>query len=419
MAMIPSTTVTSTAARRAADVALVALFALALLAPSYRNLSGSQPIAQNENRILEKWPGWTWRRAALDAFPARFESFYNDHFGFRHKLIDLLNNVRVRLLRSSSSPQVSLGKDGWLYYTHEPVGLDEATTRPFSTAELERWRRMLEGRRDWLRDRSIPYLFVIAPDKQSIYPERLPTHLSRRAAAVSRLDQLLAYLAANSDVSILDLRPALRDAKSRERVYHITDSHWNDRGGFAGYTGIMGALASIQPNLNAQARGDFEAVAVPVRGGDLAQMLGLPRRFPEMRQLLVRKEPTRARWVDPPLAAAHLPDSMQPSLSVCDGDNLPRAVLFRDSFAWNMLPFLREHFREMLCVWQEPYEFDAAIIERERPDIVIQQIVERKLAPSFPETCRAGIGADLGKPSFPVQLALKRNRELHGEQEVP
>lgn len=63
--------------------------------------------------------------------------------------------------------------------------------------------------------------------------------------------------------------------------------------------------------------------------------------------------------------------------------NLPRAVMFRDSFASSMIPFLSEHFRRIVYEWQGPNQFNYALVEREKPDVVIQEMVERKLSRSW------------------------------------
>ena len=49
---------------------------------------------------------------------------------------------------------------------------------------------------------------------------------------------------------------------------------------------------------------------------------------------------------------------------------LPRAVMFRDSFASWLIPFLSEHFSRIVFSWE--YSFDRALVEREHPDVVIQ-----------------------------------------------
>ena len=61
---------------------------------------------------------------------------------------------------------------------------------------------------------------------------------------------------------------------------------------------------------------------------------------------------------------------------------LTRAVLFRDSFAAQLIPFLAEHFERMLCIWDA--DFHHAIVEHERPAVVIQEVVERSLERAVP-----------------------------------
>jgi hypothetical protein len=52
-------------------------------------------------------------------------------------------------------------------------------------------------------------------------------------------------------------------------------------------------------------------------------------------------------------------------------------VIFRDSFASALVPFLSEHFSRAVYLWQN--DVDAQVVEQEHPDIVIQEIVGRHL----------------------------------------
>jgi hypothetical protein len=54
-----------------------------------------------------------------------------------------------------------------------------------------------------------------------------------------------------------------------------------------------------------------------------------------------------------------------------------RAVMFRDSFSSRLIPFLSEHFSRIVYQWQN--DFDADLVRRERPDVVIQEMVGRHL----------------------------------------
>jgi len=52
-----------------------------------------------------------------------------------------------------------------------------------------------------------------------------------------------------------------------------------------------------------------------------------------------------------------------------------KALVFHDSFACSWYPFLGQHFKEVVYIWH--YEWDRPLIEREKPDVVIDEILER------------------------------------------
>jgi hypothetical protein len=62
------------------------------------------------------------------------------------------------------------------------------------------------------------------------------------------------------------------------------------------------------------------------------------------------------------------------------GPGLPRAVVFRDSFAGAMVPFLSEAFGHVRFVYD--HQPDPRLIEVEKPDVVILEMVERYVARS-------------------------------------
>jgi hypothetical protein len=56
---------------------------------------------------------------------------------------------------------------------------------------------------------------------------------------------------------------------------------------------------------------------------------------------------------------------------------LPRAVVYRDSMAVSLIPLLAENFSRSVFVSSR--KLDQALIEREKPDVVIEEMVERSL----------------------------------------
>lgn len=373
-----------TRCRVLADLGIVVLFLGLISLPELRNLTCSTQEPETwEKRVPAPPPPVEWTWTALAEFPAKFEAYFNDHFGHRNSLIRRLNQLQVWWLRTSCAAHVILGRHGWLFYTVDPVGNDYRTVRPYTEEELDHWRRLLEHRRDWLARRGIEYVLVIAPDKQTIYPEMLPAALRARGRGPSRLDQLIAYLENHSTFRLLDVRETLRRAKDWGPLYVRTDTHWNDRGAYVAYHEIVESLRGRFPDLKPWPRTAFDVRPFRSLGGDLAGMLGLANQTAEEGPTLAPRRPRQAREVDTARRLPNLPSWDQRSLVMEHPDrHLPRAVMFRDSFAINLVPFLSEHFRRVHYYWS--YDFDFPLVEREQPDVVIQELVERVLQLELP-----------------------------------
>jgi alginate O-acetyltransferase complex protein AlgJ len=332
-----------------------------------------------ENRTLASRPQLALSLQSLGEFPAKFEAYFSDQFGFRRRLIHWQNFIKVAALGVSPSAKVVLGRDDWLYFSDIELDYYRAI-KPFRPEVLEQWRRQLESRRDWLAARSIPYLVVIAPNKSTIYPERMPAAYNK-VEPRSRLDQLLEHLKSRSSVVVVDLREPLLAAKSKHQVYYRTDTHWNSRGAYVGYTTIIEVLAKWFPDFKATPRSEFPEVEFHQRGRDLASLMAMRDYYKDTFFDMTITKPKLAHQVH----EAPNPNKPPPKpgrrgenfVFAQPNPKLPRAVMFRDSFCDRLMPLLSDHFRRIVYCWQ--YVFDYELVERERPDVVIQEVVERAL----------------------------------------
>jgi hypothetical protein len=270
------------------------------------------------------------------------------------------------------------GTDGWFFYADDWSIEDYARTDPMTGDAIANWRAAVIAARDWLRARGVPYVFTVAPDKHVVYGEMMPSTIVP-VGEVSRTDQLFTAL---QDTAVaVDVRQALFDEKTRERIYHQTDTHWNGRGAYVAYRALIDAVHARVPRTPpALRREDFEPTERVVPGKDLAGMMGLTRVLREVDLGLAPKIPRRARVVEP--AGASPTAEVGRLVTEIDDPALPRAVIFRDSFVSPLVPFLSEHFSRAVYLWQN--DFDAAIVDREHADVVIQEIVGRHLYSFIP-----------------------------------
>jgi alginate O-acetyltransferase complex protein AlgJ len=353
------------------SILLVGIIALPLAA-NLAGHDGADPEA--ENRELASMPRLNPSLRGIVDYAEGFGRWFEDHFGFRATLVRWYGDSRYFWLGVSPSPAVIKGRDGWLFYADDGGAEDATNESLLEAGELDAWRESLARTRDWLKRRRIAYLFTIAPDKHLIYPENLPSTLTR-VHAISRADQV-ETICRDSRIPAADLRTPLAAAKQAEQIYFKTDTHWNDRGVFVAYRRIVDAIR-IQAPLVPEAwnRNDFLPAEREIEGQDLARMMGLMRALREIDLTLVPTRARQARVVEP----AGAPPTAEEGRLVTEipGSTLPRAVVFRDSFASRLAPFLSEHFSRVVYLWQN--DFDPDVVEKEHPDVVIQEIVSRHL----------------------------------------
>jgi alginate O-acetyltransferase complex protein AlgJ len=365
-----------------ADKTLVAGFLLLIGLPLVGMIFGfDRAFVLEENRVLVNRPELKPTLGAIGAFPAKFEAYFNDQFGFRKRLIYWLAIVKVSGLGVTSTSGVMLGRDGWLYLASDVAISSFRATRPFTPEELEGYRQIVEARRDWLAERGIPYVMIVAPNKDTIYPEFVPPTLNK-VHQRSRLDQLVEHMRSRSTVEFIDVRNDLWQAKQFEPVYDATDSHWNAIGGYIAYSRIMDAVHASLPQARAIPRSELRLTVEKGPGGDLARMLGIADRLPELRRKLGPSDHWHFHHTDLalPISKGDHPE-LTTATELADA-KLPRAVLFRDSFAAQLIPFLAEDFQRILCIWNT--DFERAMVEFEHPVVVIQEVVERSLEGALP-----------------------------------
>jgi hypothetical protein len=337
-------------------------------------------------------PRWSWRVGDLKRFPSRFDAEFNRALPWRVEVAAPARTVYLDWLRVSPVPEVILGSDGWLYYVGAArdriIDRDILGRDPFTHAELERWRAFLLERTRRYRDLGAKYVFVVAPNKESIYPEHLPSWIGPRAGP-TRLDQLMAHMKSAPEVTVIDLRATLRDAKSASVVYYKADTHWNTQGAYAAYGEILRVLAPDFPELSAKAWESLGPKPVERTNLDTARMLGLVPESPEDDYVLDHGACAQTDVVPIPL-----PEDLSSRLTApttvarCNAPGNVDAVIFQDSFGAALAPILAESFRSSTSFRTTAGPNEKAgygMPERLKANLVVEILVERSLGsePAF------------------------------------
>jgi alginate O-acetyltransferase complex protein AlgJ len=359
--------------------ALVSLFVTTLLIALIGTVRERASVA-DENRWPAALPGASSTLQDWQAFPGRFERYFNDHFGARTHLLAVDQWAKAVFFGVSPVSTVLVGKQGWLYFLGEDAKAFDRWYRgidAFTDAEIAALRGEFLHRREYLGHLGIAYLIVVVPEKYSVYPEFLPDW-AKPVTPTTALDRVADDLVQHPELHFVDLRPALRAAKQNERVYYKTDSHWNLVGASVGYRVLMAELERLLPGLStvASRRPPYDP-AVDFYSGDLSRMVGATARF--------REDDIAPLWkilADTwPHCASRDTAGETPGFEfyvyVCPRPPRYRALVYRDSMAIPLIPLLSENF--VRTTYVSTRRMDPALVERLQPDIVIEELVERTL----------------------------------------
>lgn len=345
--------------------AIVLVFAAAITIP---------PLAGVARLAAKKPAAEVAEGERQDATQSRWYDEFDQHFPFRGALIHAFALTSLAM-DVSPSPTVLRGRDGWLYYADDSALDDYISAAPLSDAELNEWRDTIVQTRDTLRARGIAYVFTIAPDKHVIYPEYMPPTI-HPIGRQYRLEQLIDYLRRTTDVAVVDLRTPLLEAKAHEQVYFRTDTHWNEAGAYIAYRELMRAAAKQIPSLAPAARDAFQTTTAEGPGGDIAEMLGVRDDIDEQAPA-VRPLHGWHSHVDEPADMSVAGFEVGRVVTSMSDAGLPRLLMIRDSFGSALIPFLSEHFSRAVYLWRPDVDMDD--VKSERPTLVVQEIVGRRL----------------------------------------
>jgi hypothetical protein len=365
--------VTVTGREKIFDLVLILGFLAVLWLPLAGLVLPIEPDFElTEKRLLAEKPVVEPTLDGLLDFPDQFDRYFKDHFGFRACLVYGYNLMRSRFTGLEVADQVLVGKEGWYYATMNRTMDDYRGVLRIEPWQLSQIAQTLEARQRWFDAMGIRYLIAFAPAKWELYPDFIPEAINR-VSTDSTLSQLVRYLDRHSSVEVLDLRPVLYKASRFYPVYDPWDTHWNEVGVFVAVQEIVHELSRWFPRLQMESHDDYE-VEVKHMQGDLAVLMGLGNAL-ERRKLTARRTGERQRIRqrrNPELPFRNMrferPAEETPPV---------KALVFHDSFGNSMLRFMPYCFRESLFLWTDHLDF--ALIEKERPQVVIQEVGQRSM----------------------------------------
>ncbi len=366
------------------DWSIIIIFAAILLGSFL--LWAFQPdkqFSENEKRPLAAFPEITAEQSVHD-YIKKIDIYYQDHFGLRERMIYRYQREVSKRFGESGMPFAIEGEAGWLFYAMEGVLEDLQGQLRFSEDEIKRLCHGLQAKHDWFAKQDILYIPLVAPNKQSVYGHKLKASYRALKGDGTRLDQVLH----SCNELLYDLRPDLIAQSTYERGYAKTDTHWNEKGALLAYYYLMSEVEKSFPGVLIRKQFTFSTTPSETKGGDLAVLLGREELLKEFLPVLEPQELRIKRGTVPQAVMQYLSlPQLQPML-YRGNPSAKRLLVLHDSFFNTLKAYTSVNFSESLYVWQF---FDAEsvtvsgpknlspVLKAFRPDVVIEEIVERNL----------------------------------------
>lgn len=325
------------------------------------------------------------KRVTVSEYPSVFEEWLNDHLPLRSQLVTLNGLIDYRVLKTSSSKSVIIGKDGWLFYKGAQVNDEDPVSdyngaNLFTDEELLTIRANMTAARDELAAQGREFIIFIAPNKERIYREHMPAAYGE-AAEYGRMRQVVDYLQETTDLTVVCPYDALMEYKESHEtpIYFKYDTHWNYLGAYIGARELNFSFGYYLPGPDDIVREPAEPTS-----GDLARLIHLDRYLKEDAFWVTEYTNYAIRDEVNALGNEFRFHNMYES-----GDKR-KLFIVGDSFSAMMAKFACCQFDDAYVNFY--YNYNYMMLLQEDPDVVVYETVERYLNNMLDFSIRNGIG---------------------------
>ncbi len=288
----------------------------------------------------------------------------------RSFLIINFNHLRY-LLGDHVFPQVLLGKQDWMEFTADG-NLDDYQNAYMAPETLEGIRQKLEKLHEDLAARNITLIVVVAPNKATIYPEKMAGNI-KKLNKKSRLDTFLELMRQSKSDFVIDLRPALIAEHMNYQLYYKTDTHWNALGAYIAYRETMTYASQIYPSLRPHQLDEFKYEAGSPQVMDLAHVTGM--NFIQEAPIQLKPKFNSKTYFQRFTPTSNF------SMSWGNNGQEQTMLIYHDSFGIALQPFLQTHFKQAMYIQDSSDTKTSSLswVNKFQPNIVIIEIAERDL----------------------------------------
>lgn len=312
--------------------------------------------SSSEKRYLKEFPQFNSDTFFSGDFGEEFETYLSDHTAFRNFYVGL-NSYYNLSLSNPLSNGIYHCKDGYLI--NDPVNTD-------------RFMPNIEVIAEFAAKQDIKSTMVLAPSTGYVANDVLPNkHI------IYNDDELFSQASdvlKNSGVTFVDIRDDFKAAyKSGTQVYYKTDHHWTASGAHLAYNALGSAL-SITPynkdNYNIDSHSGFYGTTYSSSGFWYTQPDNIELWYSKQKQDINVTITDGGKTIEsdslfftdrlteddkyPVYLDGNHPYTVIKNQALKDNDQ--KLLVIKDSFAHSLVPFLADHYSEIIMIDMRYYK---------------------------------------------------------------
>ncbi len=303
-------------------------------------------FSEQENRSLQTFPDFSIAEYTSGRFESKLENYANDQFIARNAFIKLKTASSVSA-GSVYSNGVWKGKGGYLIEdavdpSKELIEKDIAAISAFKAKHA-----------------NIPMRMLLAPTAVNVYADKLPI-FAQPADQNKYMDELFAGIS-EAGVQVVDVRETFEAEKDKTQLYYRTDHHWTSEGAGIAFNKLAADIGLGQKSYKLyEVKDDFIGSLASKSGfvGGKADVMKLTMPENGLKSAIYYYDTQEKTTAFYKLKNLNKKDAY----TVFGGNNHPlytiktptsenrRLLLIKDSYANSMIPYLAQHYREIVVV---------------------------------------------------------------------
>ena len=319
--------------------------------------------SSTENKKLAEFPSLSTEDGSFNInYMKDLSSYFEDRFAFRNELVDLNSHIRAGIFKTSPEDDVIVGNNGWLYYS---ATLDDFKGDDLSNnRELYSIARNIKLVQEYCDANNTKFVFTIAPNKNSLYPENMPANLSAKISDNTDSKLLKKYLE-SEEINYVDMFDLF--GNQDETLYLKRDSHWNKKGAVLAYNAMLDAAEFEHEDYS-----NIESGLVNGTVGDLNSMIYPVTPTPEEDYVYDKDYIFTYEG-----GSKDKLDVTSDEIKTACENGTCNLVMYRDSFGNSLIDLFSEEFANSYFSKLEPYNISD--IEENEADVLILEKVERHI----------------------------------------